>query len=77
MENRIPAGDETAEQFKEIADKALELIAELQVMDIETQKLLESEAERLGIKEIVEAFDFTTNEFIIAWPNEQGEESAI
>ena len=63
MESRIPAGEETAKKFKEIANKAVELIAELQVMDIETQKLLESEAERLGIKDVVEAYDFTSNEY--------------
>ena len=66
MENsRIPAGEETSAKFKEIAAKALELMAELQLLDIETQRLLETEADRLGIAELVEAYDFTSNEYLL------------
>jgi hypothetical protein len=65
VEKRVPAGEEVALKFNEIADKAMNLMAELQLLDMETQKFLEDEAERLGLKDIAESYDFGTNEFIL------------
>lgn len=64
-EARIPSGEAVAKRCKEIANRALELMAEFQVLDMEINQMLNSEAARLGLTDIAESYDFSTNEFVL------------
>lgn len=62
---RIPATEDTVKQLNDLATKAVELIAGLQLLDTEAQVILEQGAKELGIVELANGYDFVTNEYVI------------
>jgi len=65
METRIAASDTTKVNLNAIGNRSLELIAELQVLELQLKAILQEEIQKLGIGEYVKSYDFNTHEFIV------------
>lgn len=62
---KVPADKETVKKLEALRDRALKLVAELQIIEMETRKIVEDGAAELGIAAVVQAYDFNTQEYIV------------
>ncbi len=61
----VPASTEVTKRLEDIKNRTIEVLAEFHLLEMETQKVLTEESQRLGIQDVVESFNFQTSEFVI------------